>query len=536
MHSVARGERLDFTETNLREFRTARGYLRSLGPFLAETPTLEACRSRVERQLAQRERTFVALLRRAVFERPASPYRRLFAWARISADDVERLVASVGLEGALGRLHDAGVHVGLDEFKGRSPILRPGLEIEVRAEDFDNPLGAGTYEARTGGSSGAARRILVDLGLLEHECAYHALFGEAAGTSGRPVAIWHPSPPGAVGIKTALIRSKLGAPARRWFSQTPFGAGTLKHEAFTRATVLAARLRGAPVPMPEYTPATDAARVAAWLAEERNAGAPAVLVTTASAGVRTCAAAIDARLDIRDTLFVLTGEPYTPAKAAVVARAGARAASWYAMVEAGAIGIPCRSATALDDVHLLGDKIATIARPRGGAAGAARPALFHTTLLRASPKVMLNVESGDSGVLEERECGCGVLPAPFRRHLHTIRSYEKLTSEGMSLLGCDLLTLVEHVLPAKFGGYPTDYQFVEHEEAGLPKVSLVVSRSVGAVDAASVAGTVLAFMRRNGPANALTAAMWAQGRTLEVVRGDALVTAGGKIQPLQAAG
>ena len=146
---------------------------------------------------------------------------------------------------------------------------------------------------------------------------------------------------------------------------------------------------------------------------------------------------------------------------------------------------------------------------------------------------MLNVESGDYAVMERRECGCGTLPPSFDTHLHTIRSYEKLTSEGMSLLGCDLLTLVEQVLPARFGGYPTDYQFVEHEEAGLPKVSLVVRTSVGDLDAARVAETVLAFMRRNGPANALTATLWDQGHTLEVLRGDSLVTPGGKIQPLQ---
>lgn len=535
MHSIARGERRDAGEVDFGEIRTAGGFLRSLGPFLANTPSLEACRARIERQLVFRERSFADILRRAVFGQPASPYRRLLDWARIGADDVERLVASVGIEGALERLHDAGVHVGLDEFKGRKPIERPGLAFEVRAEDFDNPVTASQYEARTGGSSGAARRILVDLDLLEHECAYHALFTDAAGAAGRPLAIWHPAPPGAVGIKTALVRSKLGTPAQRWFSQTPINGAALKHQAFTRATALASRLRGAPVPMPEYTPATDAGRVAAWLAGERASGTPAILVTTASAGVRTCAAAIDAGADIRDTLFVLTGEPYTPAKAEVIARAGARAASWYAMVEAGAIGVACQSASATDDVHLLGDKIATIARGRAGV-GPERSALFHTTLLRASPKVMLNVESGDSGVIEERDCGCRVLPPAFRRHLHTIRSYEKLTSEGMSLLGCDLLRLVEHVLPGRFGGYPTDYQFVEREYHGLPKVSLVVSRSVGDLDVARVTEAVLAFMRRHGAANALTATMWTQGHTLEVLRGDSHVTPGGKIQPLQSFG
>jgi hypothetical protein len=95
---------------------------------------------------------------------------------------------------------------------------------------------------------------------------------------------------------------------------------------------------------------------------------------------------------------------------------------------------------------------------------------------------MLNVESGDFALGSRRECGCGALPASFSRHLHTIRSYEKLTSEGMSFLGGDLISLVEQVLPARFGGGPTDYQFVEREEGGLSKVSLRVGQGVGKLD------------------------------------------------------
>ncbi len=70
----------------------------------------------------------------------------------------------------------AGVFVALEEFKGPRPLNRPGLELEVQAEDFDNPLSARHYESRTGGSAGASRRILVGLDLLEQESAYHALF------------------------------------------------------------------------------------------------------------------------------------------------------------------------------------------------------------------------------------------------------------------------------------------------------------------------------------------------------------------------
>ena len=198
------------------------------------------------------------------------------------------------------------------------------------------------------------------------------------------------------------------------------------------------------------------------------------------------------------------------------------------------IGLACRDADALDDVHLVSDKIATIQRQMSiGIGGRSIGALFHSTLLTASPTVMINVESGDYGVVEERHCGCGALPDGFNRHLHTIRSYEKLTSEGMCFMEGDLYQLLEHVLPAQFSGYPTDYQFVEREEGGLPKVSLVVRNTVGVLDEAGVVLTVLQFLRGRGIAQEMMADVWDQGQTLNVVRGDPYVTPGGKIQPLQ---
>jgi phenylacetate-coenzyme A ligase PaaK-like adenylate-forming protein len=250
--------------------------------------------------------------------------------------------------------------------------------------------------------------------------------------------------------------------------------------------------------------------------------------------VRTSAAAVDGALDVADTLFIVGGEPYTAEKAAVIERSGSRAASHYAMAEAGMIGLACLGSGALDDVHLVTDKVATIQRDRAvGPGGRSVGALVHTTLLPASPKLMLNVESGDYGTLHERDCGCGVLPEGFRSHLHTIRSYEKLTSEGMSFLGGDLLSLVEDVLPRRFGGHPTDYQLLERERDGLPKVSLVVDGGVGPLDERLVASTALEFLRNRGAAQGMMAGLWAASGTLEVVRGDPHVTPGGKILPLQ---
>jgi phenylacetate-coenzyme A ligase PaaK-like adenylate-forming protein len=233
--------------------------------------------------------------------------------------------------------------------------------------------------------------------------------------------------------------------------------------------------------------------------------------------------------------FILVGEPLTDAKAAVIAAAGAVARSHYAMVEAGMIGLACQHPCAPDDVHLVSDKVATIERERL-VGGTPVRALLHTTLLTASPKVMLNVESGDYGVLEERDCGCTTLPEGFRRHLHDIRSYEKLTGEGMHFIGTDLLCLLESILPARFGGHPTDYQLVERERDGITRVALVVSPSVGPLDAGEVVEAVLAFLRQRGVGQQLMAEVWANGATLEVERAAPHVTAAGKIQPLRKLG
>jgi hypothetical protein len=519
----------------MEELRAGARFLKGIRPFLGQCLDLGDAGRVLERHLASRELRFALILERGVFGRPVSPYRPLFDCAGIEFEDVSSMLVKDGLDATLEKLYDAGVYLTLEQFKGRHPITRSGhAAVAVRAEDFDNPLMTPHYQARTGGSNGHPRRVLTDLNLIEHESAYHALFYASAGASSRPLAIWQPAPPGAVGIKTALIQAKLGRSTARWFSQTPFGERLGKHSLFAQATLLTARFWGARISMPEYTPAPEAGRVAKWLAEQRASSTPAVLVTPASAGVRTCQAALDQGLDISGTLFVLGGEPYTDAKAAVIHQTGSTAVCHYAMVEAGLIGLGCRHGARADDVHLVTDKIATIQRDRVvGPAGTTVKALFHTTLLTASPKLMLNVESGDCAVRVERDCSCSALPAGFRSHLHTIRSYEKFTSEGMNFLGIDFLALVEQVLPARFGGRPTDYQFVEQERNGLPLVSLKIAPRVGRVDHGEVARAVLEYLRRQGCGEAMMADVWKQSGTLQVVREEPHVTSAGKIPALK---
>lgn len=517
-----------------RELAATAGFLGRLGPFLRETVEPSAARERLAQSMARRASAFCTMLRRGVFAHAHSPYRSLLDAARLDADAVERMVRQLGVDGTLERLHDAGVFVRLEEFKGLAPIVRPGVELAVRAEDFDNPLTAHDYETRTGGSGGRPRRILVDLDLLAHEADYHAGFYATRGADHWCAAMWLPAPPGAVGIKSVLIRARLGATVDRWFTQSQPGHGGMKHRAFAGATRVVARALGRAVPVPEFTPATEAGRVASWLAERRRAGPPAILLTTPSAAVRTCAAAARQGHDISGSLLVLVGEPFTAAKAEVIARARCRAAAHYAMVESGLIGLACGDATMPDDVHLVGDKVATIQRHGSvGGGGSTTAMLLHTTLLAAAPKLMLNVESGDTGVLEERDCACGALPPSFRRHLHSIRSYEKLTSEGMHFLGTDLIPLLEEVLVRQYGGQPTDWQLVEEEVDGLSRVSLVASPAIGAFDEDRARETVLAFLRGRGAGQGLMAEVWSNGGTLRVVRREPHVTPGGKVLALQ---
>ena len=202
------------------------------------------------------------------------------------------------------------------------------------------------------------------------------------------------------------------------------------------------------------------------------------------------------------------------------------------MAEIGRIGMACGHPSTHDDVHIVSDKIAFLQKEIALAGGARVPALIMTTLLWSVPKVMLNVELGDYAVMSSPACGCLWETLGFTTQLHTIRSYEKLTSGGMHFVGADLIGLIEEVLPARFGGDPTDYQFVEQERDGLPIVSLIVSPRVGPVVEADIQSTVLQVLGAHDLAHRMMAAFWRDGGTLQVVRREPHVTKAGKINIL----
>ena len=243
-------------------------------------------------------------------------------------------------------------------------------------------------------------------------------------------------------------------------------------------------------------------------------------------------AALDRGLNISGTVFRLGGEPFTDAKAEVLRSAGVRWASHYTMGEAGRIGVACATGEVVDDVHVLESKMAVIQRGRSGGSGDPVLVNIYTTIDATPPKLMLNVESDDYGVLHRRRCGCLFDRLGYHLHLHTIRSWEKLTSEGMNFLGSDLLTLVEELLPSNFGGSATDYQFLEEEERGLPKVTLLVSPRIGDVDEAAISEAVLEFLDSAPGSGGRYADPWREGDTLRVRRQEPVATQASKVLAL----
>ena len=517
----------------LSDLKLAVRFARDLPRYLRRPLSPEECRERIANQLRDRASNFCQLVELGVFSSGDNPYRQLFRHAGIDIADVGSLVHARGVEGALGALFDAGIYVRLDEFKGRRPIRRGSLNLSVSSQDFNNPLSNRHLAVQTGGSRSSGTRYRVDLEHYADEAVHYHAFLDAFALYDRPYALWRPTPPWHAGIKGVFRCMLLGKTPDKWFTQNRMTWNRLnwRYTLLTKIAIHASRLVGHPLPVPEHVPLDQAYRIAAWLAAAKRDGREAFLNSNAASGMRVCMAALDRRLDISGSIFRASGEPLTAAKRRIFERLGCRVLPVYVMGECGLIGLACSHPSAIDDVHLLSSRVALIQRPQ--TVGEQQIlANVYTTLAASAPKLMINVVSDDYSVVEERNCGCPLESIGYRRHLHTIRSYEKLTSEGMNFLGSDLLKLVEQILPERFGGGPIDYQFLEEEEeTGLPRVSLLVSPRVGALIEADVVDTIVKFLN-DIPGGHNYGERWREADTLRVRRQEPIATGASKILSL----
>jgi hypothetical protein len=510
-------------------------YATGLREFLSKTLDLDEARTIITNQLQHREESFLSVLKKSIYASPRSPYRRLLEHAGYEFDDIQALVREEGLQAALSKLYDDGVYVTLDEFKGRTPIRRPGLEFDVREEDFENPDLAPHFQSSTGGSRSSGTRVPFHFDFIADDAAA-CLWGiHANAVADRPLVLSVAAPPSTDGLFQVFRLARAGHMPRRWFSPNRPGWNrqAMQGRALMIYTLMASRLFGRSAPRPEYTP--DVARIVDYLADLVRNGTPALMRCMGSQAVRVCLAAERAGSDISGTVFYCGGEPLTAGKAAVMERVGARGIVQYGMSESGVLGFRCGAPSQPDDMHVMAQKLAVLQRPKQVARGLTVQVLYVTLPLTSAPKLMLNVESGDCGVIEQRDCGCAWQDLGLTTHIHTVRSYEKLSSEGVMFMGSMLYEVLEETLPSVFGGGPADYQLVEEEEDGLPRVTLLVAPRVGPVDEDAVVETFFRAVSFSDWSRR-QADQWRHSGTLRVRRREPYGTRAGKTLPLHVLG
>lgn len=505
-----------------------------LRTYLRETVSPDDARERIASRLAARDDAFIRMFDRGFLGAPRSPYRALMELARCAPGDVHQMVRTRGIEGTLQALREAGVYVTFEEYKGRQPIVRDGREIPVQPSDFDNPWLQHAYENATSGSTGAGTRVSTDLDLLAVSAEHRLAFLHAHGLHDMPLATWRPPLPGS-GLNVVLRAAKAGRGVVRWFAPVVHSdlRPELRFHLANQGTVALARLFGTRLPWPEKVPVTDAIRIARWMAETRDRRGGVVMATTVSGGLRIAIAAREAGIDLQGATFLVAGEPATSIKLATIRASGAAHITDYGMADSGRVAVGCARPLDGTDVHVLTDTVAIIPGARLiPQSGETVNAFFLTSLLAASPKLLLNVEFDDCGVVEERDCGCPLGSLGLAVHLREIRSYGKLVTEGVALVGSDMQRILEEDVPRQFGGSALDYQLVEEEdERGFTRLTLVVSPGIGPVDEHRLIEAVMGALRRENVASDVARAFWETAGTFRVRREEPWVSRRGK-QPL----
>ena len=509
-------------------------FLGGLPSFLRERMSTDQAEAITRTLLADRGANFLATLDHGVFGNPRSAYRPMFAHARISRDDVAAWVGHEGLEATLHRLHGAEIRASFDEFKGRTPIVRGGRELPLHPLGFDAPTVRGYYVTSSGGTTGPARRVRLDLQHLRNSVARQLLLHRTEGGPTVPRIVWLDLPP-APGLNWVLRGAAAGEVPATWYTSVWGGEGTSRRLQWSaQAPVLTARLCGRPIAAPQYLPMDRADVVARRTRQLLDQHGHCIVSAGVSRLVRVALAARQAGLTLDGALFSGGGEPPTPAKVAEIEACGARFTSAYHLSEAGWVGRHCTASSDPNDQHVMGDHLAVIQVPHA-VPGFDRTvqALCYTTLLPTAPKLLLNFESDDYGILETRECTCPWGALGFTEHVREIRSYRKLTGEGLTLVGSDMEHIIESVLPQAHGGSSLDYQLMEEEAAhGFTRFALLVSPAIPLPDAAALRRTFLDAIAAMGAEAGHAHAILSQPDVLVVRHAPPQWTARGKLLPL----
>ena len=517
------------------DLRIGARVLGSLPRFLRAPLTPEACRAIVAARLANREAGFLRQLDRWVFPFPAHPYARLLAHTGCDRADLARLLEA-GLEPALAVLLRSGVFLTCDEFKGRLPVRRGSLAFTIDPSELIRPNAVLHGVSRTSGSRGPATAVPIDLAFIRDHAVNTHLALEAHGGSGWAHA--HCGVPGGTSVTNTLELAMGGTPPERWFTPVALDERGLhaRYRLGARAMRLAGRVAGIRLPGPCVAPLEDPSPVVRWIHDALRAGRTPHVWGFASTAVLVCEAARSSSVEIAGARFTMGGEPTTAARRKTVEAAGAVPLPRFGATETDIIAYACRSPEAPDDMHLFHDRHALVQAPDENAQGLAPGTLLLTTLLDSAPVLLVNVSLGDRARLSGRACGCPMERLGWRWHLERVRSFEKLTAGGVTLLDVDVIRVLEETLPARFGGEPTDYQLVERSdgETDRPALRLRIHPRVGSIDDRAVIDAFLDAIGGGDGGERLMGLQWRRAGVLAVEREPPARTGSGKILHLHA--
>jgi hypothetical protein len=509
--------------------------------FLRERITPAQATVEIRRLLDQREDTFLRMVQTHVFEASHSPYRPLFKAAGCDLSDLQTAVRQHGLDGTLTRLADAGVYLTSEEFKGKTDVVRGAIRYRVSPREFTMPDLGVQFMTESSGTVNAPVSASVTLGWLAARALGMALFLAAHDLFSRSHAIYDAILPAAGGMNNVLIYARLGMPPNRWFARK---IGKVTHPAkhafhylTTQIIVQSARTIYPSMARPDFIDLDDLGRIVDWVLKENRAGRACCITTAASNAARIARTAADRNVMLEGTFFIASGEPLTEAKWNEIHRVGARVTTRYAYGSSIVAGVGCGTPAQIDDAHLMEYLQAFLPHPRAVSPfGPPIHPLLCTTLHPLAPRFLINVANGDYGVFERRTCGCPLGEAGLTLHIHRIRSFEKLTGEGMTYAFLDLHDVMERILPAEFGGGSGDYQLVEEEDdRGQTRLTLRVDPAVGHVDEERLRRRLYGLLSQDGLSNRSMTQVWREAGAARITRETPHASLRGKILPLHIA-
>lgn len=506
--------------------------------FLREGSGLAPVPDLMRMAIVTRETRFLDVLERLVYTRRTSPYRRLLDHAGCAPADVRDLTKRHGLEGALGRLAEAGVYLTAAELKGKQEVVRGDLRFRVDPEDLHMVFRG--FESQSSGTSNPPQRGVSSFVWMAHQATAAGAFILAHGLESHRHSAFEPMLPGQAGMMFMLMLARLGIPCERWFARTiPFRNrfertyfSVLSHELSAVGT-----RAGPGFGHPEPVDDDGLSVIVQWIETSRSQGRRTGVRTAASNAARIATRAAEMGASLEGVTFLSSGEPMTGAKRRAIEAVGAKTTVLYGF-EPGSVwaGQGCANPIHGDEMHLSLNTLAVVnARERSWGERSVRP-LLYTTLYPSAGRLLLNAENGDYAELDERNCGCLMHDLGLTLHAHGVRSYEKLTAEGMSYPVEDLFDILESRLPAEFGGGPCDYQLVEEEsERGRTRLTLRIHPRVGDLDEARILSRFAEELGKADRNRRFVTEAWRTSDTLQVVRLPPRTSPRGKTSPVHLA-